>query len=80
MDLIFGTYVCPDHEPDKFGIKEEFPESYAGQMIQPLIPSQEAKIINAEKWTTNLIKPKKKIAEPEMNNEKSTLDPVEKLA
>lgn len=38
MDVIFGTYVCPDHEPEKFGIKEEFPKNYVGQMIYPLLP------------------------------------------
>ncbi|MCW3125060.1 MAG: Fatty acid hydroxylase superfamily protein [Bacteroidetes bacterium] len=38
MDVIFGTYVCPDHEPEKFGIREEFPKNYVGQMVQPLLP------------------------------------------
>jgi sterol desaturase/sphingolipid hydroxylase (fatty acid hydroxylase superfamily) len=38
MDKIFGTYVCPPKEPEKFGIKEEFPTSYLGQMIKPLLP------------------------------------------
>lgn len=39
MDILFGTYVCPDHEPDKFGIKEPFPKNYAGQMFYPLLPN-----------------------------------------
>ena len=39
MDIIFGTYTRPGHEPEKFGIKEEFPKSYLGQMINPLLPS-----------------------------------------
>ena len=38
MDLIFGTYTCPDHEPEAFGIKEDFSENYVGQMIQPILP------------------------------------------
>lgn len=38
MDLLFGTYTCPDHEPEKFGIKEEFPKHYVGQMVNPLLP------------------------------------------
>ncbi|MBD3638739.1 MAG: sterol desaturase family protein [Crocinitomicaceae bacterium] len=38
MDLIFGTYICPDHEPEEFGIREEFPQNYVGQMIHPLLP------------------------------------------
>lgn len=40
MDLLFGTYVCPPHEPDNFGIKESFPKNYAGQLIQPLLPGK----------------------------------------
>lgn len=40
MDLLFGTYVCPPHEPDSFGIKEPFPKNYAGQLIQPLLPEK----------------------------------------
>lgn len=35
MDLLFGTYVCPDHEPDEFGVKEPIPRSYLGQMLYP---------------------------------------------
>ena len=38
MDIIFGTYTCPDHEPESFGIKERFPANYFGQLIQPLFP------------------------------------------
>jgi sterol desaturase/sphingolipid hydroxylase (fatty acid hydroxylase superfamily) len=38
MDIIFGTYVCPDHEPEKFGIHEAFPKNYVGQLIEPIIP------------------------------------------
>jgi sterol desaturase/sphingolipid hydroxylase (fatty acid hydroxylase superfamily) len=38
MDLLFGTYVCPDHEPSEYGIKEKFPQNYVGQMVQPLFP------------------------------------------
>ncbi|WP_299459159.1 sterol desaturase family protein [uncultured Microscilla sp.] len=38
MDIIFGTYICPDKEPERFGIKEEFPKSYVGQMLAPVLP------------------------------------------
>lgn len=38
MDVLFGTYVCPDHEPEKFGIKEAFPKNYVAQMVHPLLP------------------------------------------
>ncbi len=39
MDILFGTYVCPNHEPEKFGIKEAFPKHYVGQMIHPMLPN-----------------------------------------
>jgi sterol desaturase/sphingolipid hydroxylase (fatty acid hydroxylase superfamily) len=35
MDLIFGTYRCPDHEPEELGVAEPMPKSYLGQMIYP---------------------------------------------
>ena len=35
MDVIFGTYVCPDHEPEAFGVNEPTPADYLGQMIHP---------------------------------------------
>jgi len=40
MDVLFGTYVCPNHEPERFGIQEDFPKSYVGQMVQPLLPKK----------------------------------------
>jgi sterol desaturase/sphingolipid hydroxylase (fatty acid hydroxylase superfamily) len=43
MDKWFGTYVYPDHEPEKFGIKEEFPNHYLGQLIHPLLPEKISK-------------------------------------
>ncbi len=38
MDVIFGTYVCPDIEPEKFGVREEFRKNYLGQLVYPLLP------------------------------------------
>jgi sterol desaturase/sphingolipid hydroxylase (fatty acid hydroxylase superfamily) len=38
MDIIFGTYTCPDHEPESFGIHEEFPKHYVGQLLHPILP------------------------------------------
>jgi sterol desaturase/sphingolipid hydroxylase (fatty acid hydroxylase superfamily) len=35
MDVIFGTYRCPDHEPEHFGIEEPIAKSYLGQMAHP---------------------------------------------
>jgi sterol desaturase/sphingolipid hydroxylase (fatty acid hydroxylase superfamily) len=40
MDLLFGTYVCPPHEPATFGINEKFPTSYIGQLLKPLMPDK----------------------------------------
>jgi sterol desaturase/sphingolipid hydroxylase (fatty acid hydroxylase superfamily) len=38
MDILFGTYTCPNHEPEQFGIQEKFPKNYPGQLIYPIIP------------------------------------------
>jgi len=35
MDVLFGTYRCPDHEPKAFGIKERIPKAYWGQLWHP---------------------------------------------
>lgn len=35
MDIIFGTYVCPDHEPKEFGIQEKSATNYLGHLLQP---------------------------------------------
>jgi len=40
MDKLFGTYTCPPHEPEQFGIREEFPKQYAGQLVQPMLPAK----------------------------------------
>lgn len=40
MDWLFGTYVCPDEEPEKVGIKEEFPKNYVGQLVVPILPKR----------------------------------------
>jgi sterol desaturase/sphingolipid hydroxylase (fatty acid hydroxylase superfamily) len=38
MDVLFGTYRCPDHEPESFGIQERVPRGYLGQMLHPFLP------------------------------------------
>lgn len=38
MDILFGTYRCPDHEPAAFGIHEPSPRTYLGHMLTPLLP------------------------------------------
>ena len=39
MDIVFGTYICPDTEPEEFGIKEKFPTTYIGQLLKPVLPN-----------------------------------------
>jgi len=48
MDVIFGTYYCPDHEPEKFGIKEELSKNYVGQIVEPFLPEGTWKKIEDE--------------------------------
>jgi sterol desaturase/sphingolipid hydroxylase (fatty acid hydroxylase superfamily) len=38
MDVLFGTYVCPDHEPAAFGLSEPMPRGYVAQLLHPLVP------------------------------------------
>ena len=38
MDVIFGTYVCPDHEPAAFGVHEPTPQTYLGHLVAPFRP------------------------------------------
>lgn len=40
MDILFGTYVCPPHEPVHYGIREQFPTTYMGQMLRPVLPAR----------------------------------------
>lgn len=35
MDLLFGTYRCPHHEPPALGIDESMPSGYFGQLLDP---------------------------------------------
>ncbi len=41
MDVIFGTYRCPDHEPASFGIDEPISKNYLGQMAHPFLKKRE---------------------------------------
>ncbi len=43
MDLIFGTYYGPDHEPEAFGLERPTARSYAGHLIRPLLPERKKK-------------------------------------
>lgn len=62
MDIIFGTYTCPGHEPEKFGIKEEFPKNYPGQLLHPLLPD------NIGKKITDLSSGKEKTTVQDFNS------------
>jgi sterol desaturase/sphingolipid hydroxylase (fatty acid hydroxylase superfamily) len=33
MDVLFGTYRCPDHEPERFGVKGARPAQYLGYLL-----------------------------------------------
>lgn len=47
MDLLFGTYRCPDHEPEAFGVHEPMPKSYLGQLLHPFRrPAKSEKSVN----------------------------------
>lgn len=35
MDMLFGTYRCPDREPEAFGIHEPISKNYFGQLLHP---------------------------------------------
>ncbi|HYG76932.1 MAG TPA: sterol desaturase family protein [Planctomycetota bacterium] len=39
MDILFGTYRCPDHEPERVGISEPIAQDYIGQMVHPFKPA-----------------------------------------
>lgn len=43
MDILFGTYRCPDHEPEAFGIHEKISRNYFGQMLHPFLPRKRKK-------------------------------------
>ena len=38
MDLLFGTYRCPDHEPEAFGIHEPVKQGYFSLLWHPFRP------------------------------------------
>lgn len=44
MDILFGTYRCPDHEPEHFGLAESTPRTYLSHMLQPLLPTQSTSV------------------------------------
>jgi sterol desaturase/sphingolipid hydroxylase (fatty acid hydroxylase superfamily) len=60
MDLLFGTYRCPDHEPESFGLRQPIPSSYLGQMLHPFLrrkkprgPRESSPVTDLELQTSN---------------------------
>ena len=46
MDILFGTYNCPDHEPEAFGVEEQTSQNYFGQLlIDPFKPNREKSVM-----------------------------------
>src|SRR5688572_30671197 len=35
MDVLFGTYRCPEGEPQSVGVNEPISKSYLGQLLHP---------------------------------------------
>jgi len=42
MDLLFGTYRSPDHEPESFGVNEPTAGTYLGHMLRPFLRRRRA--------------------------------------
>ena len=47
MDILFGTYRCPGHEPERFGLNQPTPSTYLGHLIQPLLPAKRPQTENS---------------------------------
>jgi sterol desaturase/sphingolipid hydroxylase (fatty acid hydroxylase superfamily) len=48
MDVLFGTYRYPGHEPDRFGVNQPVPRTYLGHLVRPLLPRRRpgAEVVN----------------------------------
>jgi sterol desaturase/sphingolipid hydroxylase (fatty acid hydroxylase superfamily) len=42
MDVLFGTYRCPDREPERFGLNEPPPRTYLGHLVLPFLPRRKS--------------------------------------
>jgi len=49
MDVLFGTYRCPPHEPAAFGISEPIEQNYFHQLLHPFRRNRPASKAPAEK-------------------------------
>jgi sterol desaturase/sphingolipid hydroxylase (fatty acid hydroxylase superfamily) len=52
MDVLFGTYRCPDHEPELFGLNTPSPRTYLGHVVQPLLPGKRRRQYEPEPFPT----------------------------
>jgi len=55
MDLLFGTYRCPDHEPHELGVAEPMPKSYLGQLLHPFRKLKRSQPMLAHACATRVI-------------------------
>jgi sterol desaturase/sphingolipid hydroxylase (fatty acid hydroxylase superfamily) len=44
MDMLFGTYRCPDHEPAAVGLADPLPKGYFRQLLHPFLPAKRHEI------------------------------------
>ena len=40
MDILFGTYYCPDREPEHLGLRKPIASTFLGLLVNPLLPSR----------------------------------------
>jgi sterol desaturase/sphingolipid hydroxylase (fatty acid hydroxylase superfamily) len=45
MDILFGTYQCPDHEPEQLGLRRPIASTFLGLLVKPFLPSPTTKAI-----------------------------------
>ena len=43
LDLLFGTFYCPKHQPTALGTPEPLPRSYLGLLLAPFLPRSQAR-------------------------------------
>jgi len=48
MDVIFGTHVCPDREPESLGLNQPTATTWLGHMVRPLLPRRQKQAEKAD--------------------------------
>lgn len=41
IDMLFGTFYLPPHQPLQFGVKEQMPRGFFGQLVYPFRPDRQ---------------------------------------